>query len=136
MKQTGAGMVTAQLQAFVAAGLLPVDFASTGSSQIGGNIATNAGGIKVIKYGMTRDWVAGLKWSPAGDVLDLNKGLAKNNTGYDLRHLFIGSEVTWAGVRGHLQLTNRPRSGVMVLGMDFALIMDVLDCFTASGARV
>jgi FAD/FMN-containing dehydrogenase len=59
----GAGVVTAQLQEFAGEhGLYyPVDFASSGSSQIGGNIATNAGGIKVIRYGMTRDWVAGLK---------------------------------------------------------------------------
>ena len=93
----GAGMITAKLQEFAEQqGLFyPVDFASSGSSQIGGNIATNAGGIKVIKYGMTRSWVAGLKViNGAGDILELNKGLAKNNTGYDLRHLFIGSEGT------------------------------------------
>ncbi|MFU8815579.1 MAG: FAD-binding oxidoreductase, partial [Pseudomonadales bacterium] len=55
-----AGVVTQTLQEYAAArGLCyPVDFASAGSSQIGGNIATNAGGIKVIRYGMTRDWVA------------------------------------------------------------------------------
>ena len=91
----GAGVVTAQLQQFAGRqGLLyGVDFASSGSSQIGGNIATNAGGIRVIKYGMTRDWVIGLKVvTGAGEILELNKGLAKNNTGYDLRHLFIGSE--------------------------------------------
>lgn len=131
----GAGMVTAQLQAFARQqGLFyPVDFASTGSSQIGGNIATNAGGIKVIKYGMTRDWVAGLKVvTGRGDVLDLNRGLAKNNTGYDLRHLFIGSEGTLGLVcEATIQLTKPPEeSAVMVLGIgDFALIMDVLDCF-------
>ncbi len=58
----GAGLVTEQLQQFAEdQGLYyPVDFASAGSSQIGGNIATNAGGIKVIRHGMTRDWVAGL----------------------------------------------------------------------------
>lgn len=133
----GAGMITAQLQAFAEQqGLYyPVDFASTGSSQIGGNIATNAGGIKVIKYGMTRDWVAGLKVvTGRGDILDLNKGLAKNNTGYDLRHLFIGSEGTLGLIcEATIQLTKPPgESAVMVLGvMDFALIMDVLDCFKA-----
>lgn len=73
----------------------PVDFASRGSSQIGGNIATNAGGIKVIRYGLTRDWVTGLKVvTGRGDLLDLNGGLIKNASGYDLRHLFIGSEGT------------------------------------------
>lgn len=92
-----AGVITAQLQQYAAErGLFyPVDFASSGSSQIGGNIATNAGGIRVIRYGMTRDWVAGLTVVTGnGDVVSVNKGLVKNATGYDLRHLFIGSEGT------------------------------------------
>src|SRR5690606_24682768 len=90
-----AGLVTEGLQNFAAdQGLFyPVDFASAGSSQIGGNIATNAGGIKVIRYGLTRNWIAGLKVvTGGGQVLELNRGLVKNATGYDLRHLFIGSE--------------------------------------------
>jgi FAD/FMN-containing dehydrogenase len=71
----------------------PVDFASKGSSQVGGNIATNAGGVKVIRYGLTRQWVLGLRVVLAsGEVLDLNGALEKNNTGIDLRQLFIGSE--------------------------------------------
>ncbi len=62
---------------------------------MGGNIATNAGGIKVVRYGLTRDWIAGLKVvTGRGDVLELNNALIKNATGYDLRHLFIGSEGT------------------------------------------
>ncbi|HJP51527.1 MAG TPA: FAD-binding oxidoreductase, partial [Pseudomonadales bacterium] len=91
------GLITQQLQEFATQkGLFyPVDFASSGSSQIGGNIATNAGGIKVLRYGLTRDWVRGLKVvTGSGELLDLNKGLIKNATGYDLRHLFIGSEGT------------------------------------------
>jgi FAD/FMN-containing dehydrogenase len=134
----GAGMVTAALQDFARQqGLFyPVDFASTGSSQIGGNIATNAGGIKVIKYGMTRNWVAGLKVvNGSGDILELNKGLAKNNTGYDLRHLFIGSEGTLGLIcEATLQLIRPPlESSVMVLGVrDFPAIMDVLSCFAAA----
>src|SRR5690606_20604749 len=78
------GVVTEQLQNFAEEQNLfyPVDFASSGSSQIGGNVATNAGGIKVIKYGLTRDWVVGMKVvTGTGDVLDLNKGLIKNATG-------------------------------------------------------
>ena len=89
-----AGVITQSLQEFAKAHQLfyPVDFASAGSSQIGGNIATNAGGINVIRYGMTRDWVLGLVVvTGTGDVLHLNQGLTKNNTGYDLRHLFIGA---------------------------------------------
>ena len=71
----------------------PVDFASKGSSSVGGNIATNAGGVKVIRYGLTRQWVLGLEVvTGAGDVLFLNGALEKNNTGIDLRQLFIGSE--------------------------------------------
>jgi len=73
----------------------PVDFASKGSSQIGGNIATNAGGVKVIRYGLTRQWVLGLEVVLAsGEVLELGGALEKNNTGLDLRQLFIGSEGT------------------------------------------
>ncbi len=71
----------------------PVDFASKGSSQVGGNIATNAGGVKVIRYGLTRNWVLGLQVvTMQGDILELNGALEKNNTGIDLRQLFIGSE--------------------------------------------
>src|SRR5690606_32631874 len=91
------GVVTAQVKQFAEdKGLYyPVDFASAGSSQIGGNIGTNAGGIKVIRYGMTRNWVAGMKVvTGKGDLLELNKDLIKNATGYDLRQLFIGAEGT------------------------------------------
>src|SRR5690606_535661 len=73
----------------------PVDFAARGSCTIGGNIATNAGGIRVPRYGNTREWVAGLKLVTArGELLDLNRGLVKNSSGYDLRHLAIASEGT------------------------------------------
>ncbi|MBY0553974.1 FAD-binding oxidoreductase [bacterium] len=89
------GVVTESLQEFAKTKNLyyPVDFAARGSSQMGGNIATNAGGIKVVRYGLTRDWVIGLEVvTGAGEVLHLNNGLVKNATGLDLRHLFIGSE--------------------------------------------
>lgn len=92
-----AGVVTETLQEFAHSKNLyyPVDFAATGSSQMGGNISTNAGGIKVVRYGLTRDWVAGLKVvTGTGEILELNNGLVKNATGYDLRHLFIGAEGT------------------------------------------
>src|SRR5690606_32474302 len=62
----------------------PVDFAARGSCTIGGNIATNAGGIRVLRYGNPREWVAGLKLVTAsGELLDLNRGLVKNSSGYD-----------------------------------------------------
>lgn len=73
----------------------PVDFASKGSSHVGGNIATNAGGVNVIRYGLTRNWVLGLTVvTGEGKILELNGALEKNNTGIDLRQLFIGSEGT------------------------------------------
>lgn len=73
----------------------PVDFASKGSSQVGGNIATNAGGVRVIRWGLTRNWVLGLQVATMrGELLELNGALEKNNTGLDLRQLFIGTEGT------------------------------------------
>lgn len=117
-----AGVITQALQDYAAAkGLCyPVNFASAGSSQIGGNVATNAGGIKVIRYGLTRDWIAGLKVvTGRGEVLDLNRGLVKNATGYDLRHLFIGSEGTLGlVVEVDVRLTAQPEPQlVMVVGV-------------------
>ena len=92
-----AGAVTEAVHQHCApAGLTwPVDFASKGSSQVGGNIATNAGGVRVIRWGLTRQWVLGLQVVLAdGRVLDVGGALEKNNTGLDLRQLFIGSEGT------------------------------------------
>ena len=128
-----AGVITQTLQQFASDQKLyyPVDFASSGSSQIGGNIATNAGGIKVIRYGLTRDWVAGLKVvTGKGDVLEFNKGLVKNATGYDLRHLFIGSEGTLGFVtEATMRLTQPPQNlTVMVLAVsNFDSLMPVLE---------
>ncbi|GLO40627.1 FAD-binding oxidoreductase [Pseudomonas putida] len=129
------GVITRQLQAYAdEQGLYyPVDFASSGSSQIGGNIGTNAGGIKVIRYGMTRNWVAGLKVvTGKGELLELNKGLIKNATGYDLRQLFIGAEGTLGFVvEATMRLDRAPRNlTAMVLGTpDFDSIMPVLHAF-------
>ncbi len=88
----------------------PVDYASKGSAQIGGGIATNAGGIHVMKYGNIRNWVLGVDVvSGAGERLRLNRRLIKNNTGYDLRSLFIGSEGTLGVVtEATLLLTSPP----------------------------
>ena len=130
-----AGVITQQLQAFAEQqGLYyPVDFASSGSSQIGGNIGTNAGGIKVIRYGMTRNWVAGMKVvTGAGDILELNKDLIKNATGYDMRQLFIGAEGTLGFVvEATMRLERTPKNlTAMVLGTpDFDSIMPVLHAF-------
>src|SRR5690554_3092085 len=129
------GVITAQLQAFADDNDLyyPVDFASAGSSHIAGNISTNAGGIKVIRYGMTRDWVAGLKViTGSGELLELNKDLIKNATGYDLRQLFIGAEGTLGFVvEATMRLTRKPNNlTALVLGTpDFDSIMPVLHAF-------
>ncbi|MFH0343625.1 MAG: FAD-binding oxidoreductase [Chromatiales bacterium] len=90
--QAGA-VIEALHQHCAEAGLFwPIELHSTGS-QIGGIIATNAGGMHVVRYGLTRHWVLGLTVVLAnGDVLQLNGALEKNNTGVDLRQLFIDSE--------------------------------------------
>lgn len=130
-----AGMITEQLQDYAESqGLYyPVDFASAGSSQIGGNIGTNAGGIKVIKYGMTRNWVLGLTVvTGKGDVLHINKGMIKNATGYALQHLFIGGEGTLGIVtEAEIKLERQPQDlQVLVLGVpDFDAVMPVLHAF-------
>jgi FAD/FMN-containing dehydrogenase len=91
------GCVLQTLQALAAEHdrLFPLSLGAEGSCQIGGNIATNAGGVQVLRYGNTRDLVLGLEVVLAdGQVLNLLRALRKDNTGYDLKHLFIGSEGT------------------------------------------
>ncbi len=109
-----AGVATEALQdAAKKVGLFfPLDLASKGSCQIGGNIATNAGGVKLIKYGGTREQVLGIEVVLAnGSILDMNVALRKNNSGYDLKHLFIGSEGTLGIVtKAVLRLMPKPRN--------------------------
>ena len=111
----------------------PVDFAARGSCSIGGNIATNAGGIRVIRYGNTREWIAGLKVVAAdGELLDLNRALVKNSSGYDLRQLMIGSEGTLGiVVEATLRLTDPPPpTNVMLLALtSFEGLMEVFAAF-------
>jgi len=113
--------------------IYPVDFAARGSCTIGGNIATNAGGIRVIRYGNTREWIAGLKVVTAsGELLELNKGLIKNSSGYDFRQLLIGSEGTLGiVVEATLRLTDPPPpSQVMLLALpDMDALMQVFALF-------
>ena len=129
------GVITEHLQQFADDNDLfyPVDFSSSGSSQIGGNVATNAGGIKVIRYGMTRNWILGMKVvTGTGEVLDLNRGLIKNATGYDFRHLFIGSEGT-LGLIVELTVALCPKPQdpkVLLLGVEqLTDTMEVLKAF-------
>lgn len=99
----------------------PVDFAARGSSQIGGNVATNVGGLNVVRYGLMREWVAGLEVvTGTGDILKFNNGLVKNNTGYDFRHLFIGSEGTLGIITEvTLRVTAPPKeTSVVIVGLE------------------
>lgn len=108
----GTPLQTVQEAARQAGLLFAVDLGARGSCQIGGNIATNAGGNRVIRYGMMREQVLGLEVVLADGTLisSLNKML-KNNAGYDLKHLFIGSEGTLGVVtRAVLRLHPLPSS--------------------------
>ena len=90
----------------------PLDLGARGSCAIGGNLSTNAGGNRVIRYGMTRDMVLGLEVVlPDGTVLTSLNKLIKNNAGYDLKQLFIGSEGTLGVItRVVLRLYPQPAS--------------------------
>lgn len=114
-----AGVITSRIQeAADQLGLFfPVEFASQSSSQIGGNIATNVGGIHVVRYGNIRDWVLGLKVvTGEGKLIDLNGSLVKNRTGYDLCSLMIGSEGTLGIItEATLRLTSKPSDTIRVL---------------------
>jgi FAD/FMN-containing dehydrogenase len=92
--------------------LFPLSMGSEGSCQIGGNLATNAGGIAVLRYGMARDLVLGLEVVlPNGEVVSNLKGLRKDNAGFDLNGLFVGAEGTLGVITAAvLKLFPRPRS--------------------------
>ena len=118
-----AGCVTQTLQEFAKTkGLyFPISFAAEGSSQIGGNIATNAGGVHVIRYGMMRNRVLGLEVvTGLGEILHLGKGLIKNALGYNLKELFIGSEGTLGFItKAILALTSLPdKPQVFLMGLE------------------
>lgn len=111
-----AGCVLAEVQAAAASvdRLFPMSLGSEGSCQLGGNLSTNAGGTAVLRYGMMRDLVLGLEVVlPDGRVLDTLSPLRKNNTGYDLRDLFIGAEGTLGVITAaSCKLFSRPASTV------------------------
>jgi len=94
----------------------PLSLASEGSCQIGGNIATNAGGLNVLRYGTMRDLVLGLEVVlPNGDLLNHLMPLHKNTTGYETRHLFIGSEGMFAAVTEVvLKLLPKPQTAQVI----------------------
>ena len=127
-----AGAILQTVQEHVAAkGLLfPLDFGARGSATIGGAVATNAGGLNVLRYGMMRNLVLGLEAVLAdGTVVSSMNQMLKNNTGYDLKQLFIGSEgtlgiVTRAVIRLHPQTTSRQTA--MLAVEDFESVVRLL----------
>jgi FAD/FMN-containing dehydrogenase len=114
-----AGMTLQAVQQAAAAvdRLFPLSLGAEGTCQIGGNISTNAGGIHVLRYGTMRDLVLGLEAVlPSGEVWDGLKSLRKDNTGYDLKQLFIGAEGTLGIVTAaSLKLFPRPRAQAVAL---------------------
>jgi FAD/FMN-containing dehydrogenase len=111
-----AGLVLQEVQAAAAeAGLLfPLSLAAEGSCTIGGNLATNAGGTQVLRFGNARELCLGLEVVTAqGELWSSLHGLRKDNTGYDLRDLFVGSEGTLGIITAAtLRLFPQPRAGV------------------------
>ncbi len=109
-----AGCVLANLQkaAEEAGRLFPLSLAAEGSCEIGGNLSTNAGGTAVLRYGNARELVLGLEVVlPSGEIWDGLRGLRKDNTGYDLKQLFIGAEGTLGVITAAvLKLFPLPRS--------------------------
>jgi len=109
----------------------PLDLGSRGSCAIGGNLSTNAGGNRVIRYGMTRELVLGLEVVlPDGTIMTSLNKLIKNNAGYDLKHLFIGSEGTLGIItRVVLKLFPKPHSTMAALCAvpDYAAVLALLN---------
>ena len=117
--------------------LFPLSLASEGSCRIGGNLSTNAGGNAVLRYGNARDLVLGLEVIlPDGNVWDGLRGLRKDNTGYDLKHLFIGAEGTLGVITAAvLKLFPKPRqreTAIAALGS----IGSVLELFKRARATL
>ncbi|MRR49400.1 MAG: FAD-binding oxidoreductase [Rhodocyclaceae bacterium] len=111
-----AGCTLAQVQEAAAAQgrLFPLSLAAEGTATIGGNLSTNAGGVQVLRYGNARELTLGLEVVlPDGRLWDGLRGLRKDNTGYDLKHLFIGAEGTLGLITAAvLKLFPRPRHEV------------------------
>ncbi|WP_157219351.1 FAD-binding oxidoreductase [Flavisphingomonas formosensis] len=128
--QAGATLEAVQ-DAVAADGLLyPIDLGAKGSATIGGTIATNAGGNRVVRWGMTRANVLGLEAVLAdGTIVSAMNRLVKNNSGYDVKQLFIGSEGTLGVVtRAVLKLVPAPssQSAALLALPDFASVLDLL----------
>jgi FAD/FMN-containing dehydrogenase len=129
--RAGTSLETIQKAADECGMFFPLDLGSRGSCAIGGNLSTNAGGNRVIRYGMTRELVLGLEVVlPDGTIMTSLNKLIKNNAGYDLKHLFIGSEGTLGIItRVVLRLYPKPRSTMAALCAvpDYAAVLALLN---------
>lgn len=139
--EAGCTLAAAQEAAAGIDRLFPLSLAAEGSCEIGGNLSTNAGGVQVLRYGNTRELVLGVEVVlPDGRIWEGLNGLRKNNTGYDLKHLFIGAEGTLGIITAAvLKLFPRPRvratAWVDVAGPDAAVaLLNALQ--TGCGDRV
>src|SRR5216117_368831 len=110
--EAGCVLAAVQKAAADASRLFALSLAAEGSCQIGGNLSTNAGGVNVLRYGTARDQVLGLEVVlPDGRVWNGLRGLRKDNTGYDLKQLFLGSEGTLGIIKAAiLKLFPQPRT--------------------------
>jgi FAD/FMN-containing dehydrogenase len=128
--QAGAKLGNVQREAEQHGMVFPLDLGARDSATIGGNIATNAGGLRVLRYGMMRNLVLGIEAVLAdGTVLTSLNRMLKNNAGYDLKQLFIGSEGTLGVVtRAELRLVSRTRSQETLLAAlpSFEALVDLL----------
>ncbi|WP_415258917.1 FAD-binding oxidoreductase [Thauera phenylacetica] len=146
--EAGCTLAAVQEAAQAAGRLFPLSLASEGSCRIGGNLSTNAGGVQVLRYGNTRDLVLGLEVVlPDGRVWEGLRGLRKDNTGYDLKQLFIGAEgtlgiVTAAVLKLFPAIRSRatawvavpdPRAAVRLLGFLRAACGDRVSAFEIVG---
>jgi len=115
--------------------LFPLSLGAEGSCQIGGNLSTNAGGIAVLRYGNTRELTLGVEVVlPDGQVWDGLRGLRKDNTGYDLKQLFIGGEGTLGIITAAtVKLFPKPRETDTAL-LALSRVEDVMDLFSRARA--
>ena len=120
---------------------LPLSFGARGSAQVGGIISTNAGGLRVFRYGMTRNWVLGLEVVlPDGTIIENLKTLRKDNSGIDLKHLFIGAEgILGIVTKAVFRLIEKPqtRHSAILTTNDFSKLLQTLRYFDQTlGARL
>ena len=128
--QAGAPLETIQNAADQAGMFFPLDLGGRGTAQIGGNVSTNAGGNRVVRYGAMRALVLGMEWVLAdGTVVTALNKMIKNNAGYDLKYLFIGAEGT-LGVITRLVLRCYPKARGVCTGLcavnDYQGVLDLL----------